>query len=103
MLLTQGDVLASERVLQEALVQDTGPWRDGLRQMALLYSYTNRSAEALEWIRKAIQLCPSEGSRDCAPLYADYGDILKDLSHLNRSAEVSPHSAVIMAIVVVVM
>ncbi|XP_022698972.1 transmembrane and TPR repeat-containing protein 1-like [Varroa jacobsoni] len=88
MLLSQGDASTSERILFEALEQSKGlPWRDGLRQMALLYSYTNRSADAAEWIRKAIQLCPPDAGRECAPLYTDYGDILKDLSHLNRSAE----------------
>lgn len=90
MLLSQGDASTSERILFEALEQSKGlPWRDGLRQMALLYSYTNRSADAAEWIRKAIQLCPPDAGRECAPLYTDYGDILKDLSHLNRSAEAS--------------
>ncbi|OQR69948.1 transmembrane and TPR repeat-containing protein 1-like [Tropilaelaps mercedesae] len=87
MLLSQGDATAAERVLAETLEKTGESWRDGLRQLALLYSYTNRSAEAAVWIRKALQLCPREGARECAILHADYGDILKDLSHLNRSAE----------------
>lgn len=89
MLLSHGDTTNAEHVLTETLEKTGEGWRDGLRQMALLCSYTNRSLEAAVWIRKALQLCPTEGVRECAPLHADYGDILKDLSHLNRSAEVS--------------
>ncbi|XP_022699022.1 transmembrane and TPR repeat-containing protein 1-like [Varroa jacobsoni] len=87
MLLSRGDTTNAEHVLTETLEKTGEGWRDGLRQMALLCSYTNRSLEAAVWIRKALQLCPTEGVRECAPLHADYGDILKDLSHLNRSAE----------------
>lgn len=89
MRLAQGDASGAEQILSETLEKTGEKWRDGLRQMALLYSYTNRSLEASVWIRKALQLCPPEGVRECAVLHADYGDILKDLSHLNRSAEVS--------------
>lgn len=86
MLMHVDDMDSAERVLYEAIRIDAG-FRDGLRQMALLYSFTNRTMEAEEWIRKALRLCP-RGAVECASLHADYGDILKDMSNLNRSAEV---------------
>ncbi|XP_028968291.1 protein O-mannosyl-transferase TMTC1-like [Galendromus occidentalis] len=85
MLMRLGHMDAAEEILQETLNRNAG-FRDGLRQLALLYSFTNRTMEASEWIQKAIRLCP-EGAAECAPLHADYGDILKDMSNLNRSAE----------------
>lgn len=86
MLMQLGDMDAAEDLLQETLNRNGG-FRDGLRQLALLYSFTNRTIEASEWIQKALRLCPN-GATECAPLLADYGDILKDMSNLNRSAEV---------------
>ncbi|XP_028968376.1 protein O-mannosyl-transferase TMTC1 [Galendromus occidentalis] len=85
MLMQIDDMDGAERVLQQAILADAG-FRDGLRQIALLYSLTNRTMEAEEWIRKALRLCP-RGAIECASLHADYGDILKDMSNLNRSAE----------------
>ncbi|KAK8763592.1 hypothetical protein V5799_033799 [Amblyomma americanum] len=75
----------AEDLLLEAVSTNTSH-REALHTAALLYNLTNRTAEALDYILKALALCAVD-DRSCARIHADHGDILKDMDDLDSSAQ----------------
>ncbi|CAN8027898.1 unnamed protein product, partial [Ixodes persulcatus] len=85
LMMRQRSFRTAEDLLLEA-VHRNGSHREALHQTALLYNHTNRTAEALDFILRALRLCAVD-DRSCARLHAEHGDILKDLDDLSSSAE----------------
>ncbi|KAK8776161.1 hypothetical protein V5799_030494 [Amblyomma americanum] len=75
----------AEYILLEVIDRNNSH-KEALHTAALLYNLTNRTAEAIEHILKALKLCAID-DRSCAKIHADHGDILKDIDDLNSSAE----------------
>ncbi|XP_054720801.1 protein O-mannosyl-transferase TMTC1-like [Uloborus diversus] len=60
--------------------------REGFLHLAILYNLTNRTAEALDTILKALNMCsPVEVS--CAKYHEEHGDILKDMDDFEAAEE----------------
>lgn len=85
LMMRQRSFRAAEDLLLEAVSKNCSH-REALHQTALLYNHTNRTAEALEYILRALRLCTVD-DHTCARLHAEHGDILKDLGDLSSSAE----------------
>ncbi|GFT27060.1 transmembrane and TPR repeat-containing protein 1, partial [Nephila pilipes] len=60
--------------------------RDTYLHLARLYNRTNRTAEALHTILKALNLCSSY-EINCAKYHEEHGDILKDMDDFNAAEE----------------
>ncbi|GFQ72892.1 transmembrane and TPR repeat-containing protein 1, partial [Trichonephila clavata] len=60
--------------------------RDIYLHLARLYNRTNRTAEALDTILKALSLC-STFETYCAKYHEEHGDILKDMDDFNAAEE----------------
>ncbi|CAN7937705.1 unnamed protein product, partial [Ixodes hexagonus] len=91
LMMRQRSFRTAEDLLLEA-VHRNASHREALHQTALLYNHTNRTAEALDYILRALRLCAVD-DRSCARLHAEHGDILKDLDDLSSSAEARTHSS----------
>lgn len=60
--------------------------REVYHQLAILYSHTNQTAEALDYILKALTLCSAD-DRSCASLHAEHADILKDINDMDAAVK----------------
>ncbi|CAL1262263.1 unnamed protein product [Larinioides sclopetarius] len=74
----------AERLLLS--VSDSPIARESYLHLATLYNRTNRTAEALDTILRALSLC-STFETSCAKYHEEHGDILKDMDDFDAAEE----------------
>nr|XP_042899356.1 protein O-mannosyl-transferase TMTC1 [Parasteatoda tepidariorum] len=72
--------------LAETLLLSIGQSRESFLHLASLYNRTNRTAEALDTILRALNLC-SLSEPACARYHEEHGDILKDMDDFDAAEE----------------